>query len=273
MAKHNDIICLCYVNLTDSVEKYQDNWICNETWFRVISARYPNVINSVGFSRAAFNRAILGHASLCGSLNESLIFKQQFSMPCPYDSNQRRRVSFYYRQVAGKPPAAPLDSRDCEAVHVRVRPVRLLTAEREESLPLLKLLQSTAHCDNRNNDSDGGDNVMHPKFTIYQNNDEGGDIPADVAEVTPHKTRSSVGAGNKVTGLVQQKSKPIYWDSAAILFGFDEGEDVYAGLRQRVTLLKGAIQKPDGVTRQSFSTEMRCCMATRYFRSGTNVCF
>ena len=31
-----------------------------------------------------------------------------------------------------------------------------------------------------------------------------------------------------------------------LLFGFNQREDVYAGLRQRVKLLKGALQKPDG---------------------------
>ena len=59
------------------------------------------------------------------------------------------------------------------------------------------------------------------------------------AEVTPHTTRTDVGAG----ALAQHHSKPVYWDSteSAILFGFNKGENVYAGLRQRVTLLKRAL--------------------------------
>ncbi len=55
MAKSSDIICQCYMNLTDAVEKFQDNWMCDKTWVRVISACYPDVINSIGFSRATFN--------------------------------------------------------------------------------------------------------------------------------------------------------------------------------------------------------------------------
>ena len=39
MAKSSDIICQCYMNLTDAVEKFQDNWMCDETWVRVITAR------------------------------------------------------------------------------------------------------------------------------------------------------------------------------------------------------------------------------------------
>ena len=49
-------------------------------------------------------------------------------------------------------------------------------------------------------------------------------------------------------GGVALSNKPVYWDSpeAAKLFGFNEEEDVYNKLGERDTLLKGAIQKPDG---------------------------
>jgi hypothetical protein len=128
MAKKYSIIHQCYINLTTAVAKYQDNWISDKTWFRVTSSRYPDVIKSIRFSCAAFNHAISGHANQCGSLNESGIFMHQFLMPCPYE-RQQRKVSFYYRQVAGKPPAASLGPFDCEDVHVRVMPIRLSTAE------------------------------------------------------------------------------------------------------------------------------------------------
>ena len=95
MGKKNKLIYQCYINLTNALEKYQDNWICDKTWFRVISARYPDVINSVGLSRTDFIRAISGHACECGTQNELGIFKHQFASLCPYDSGQRRRVSFF----------------------------------------------------------------------------------------------------------------------------------------------------------------------------------
>jgi hypothetical protein len=78
MGKNGDIICQCLVNLTDAVEKFQDNWMYYKTWVRIISARYPNVINSIGFSRATFNRAISTLASLCGTQNALGIFIHQF---------------------------------------------------------------------------------------------------------------------------------------------------------------------------------------------------
>ena len=125
-------MCQYYVNLTDALEKYQDNWMCDENWVRVISARYPNDINSIGFSCATFNCAISRHASQCRTQNALDIFIHQFQISCPYDSGQRRTVSFFYKQVAGKPPAAPSGPvlQDCEDVHVRARLIRLSTAER-----------------------------------------------------------------------------------------------------------------------------------------------
>ena len=95
MGKKNKVIYQCYVKLTDVVEKYQDNWICDETWFRVIKSHYPDVINSIGFSRTDFICAISGHACECETQNELGIFKHQFVLSCPYDSGQRRRNLFF----------------------------------------------------------------------------------------------------------------------------------------------------------------------------------
>ena len=82
MATNGDIIRWCNINLSNAIEKYQDNWISDKTWVRVISARYPDVINTIGFSRATFNRAISRHASQCGTQNDMGIFIQQFSTSC-----------------------------------------------------------------------------------------------------------------------------------------------------------------------------------------------
>ena len=107
-------------------------------------------------------------------------------------------------------------------MHVRVRPIRLLTVEREEPLPLSKLIQSTPCHDNRSahdnkddcNDDNGinigGDNSrkdgMHTTFPISQNNEEGGEVLA-AAEVTMHTTRTSVGAGHEVAALAQHHTQ------------------------------------------------------------------
>ena len=96
MVKSSDIIFKCFVNLTDGLMKYQDNWMSDETWFRVISSRYPDVINSIGFLRTTFIRAISMHASQCGTQNAMGIFIHQFATSCPYDSGKRRRVSYFY---------------------------------------------------------------------------------------------------------------------------------------------------------------------------------
>ena len=229
MVKPNDIISQCYVNLTNAVEKYQDNWIFDETWFRVISAHYPNVINSVGFSRVAFNRAISRRVSQCGTPNDSGICMHHFQMPCLYEGI-KRKVFFYYRQVAGEP-------HDCKYVHIRVGPIGLSTAEQEESPPLHDLQQlqskSTARCDSHNVGDNG--NVC--------DDDKGHRDDSECNLI------SSDGYAMHDDGQKAQ-NKPVYWDlpEAVKLFGFnyDEGCNVYNGLVDRCELLWGVLRRPKG---------------------------
>ena len=96
-------------------------------------------------------------------------------MPCPYDSGKRREVSFYYRQVAGKPPTAPLGPHDCEDVHVRARPIRLSTAEREVTRPLSIMPQSTDQRPNNRSDYGNKDNPNEGNKNSAGGN-EGGEV-------------------------------------------------------------------------------------------------
>jgi len=140
MVKSSDIIFQCFVNLTDGLKKYQDNWMSDETWFGVISSRHPDIINSIGFSCTTFICAISMHASQCGTQNALGIFIHQFKTSCPYDSGQRRRVSYFYRQVAGKPPSAPSGPHHCKDKHVEAMPISLSTAEEREMTQSLRIV-------------------------------------------------------------------------------------------------------------------------------------
>ena len=227
MAKTYSIIYQCYYNLSTAVAKYQDNWMCDETWVRVISLRYPDVINSISFSREVFNRAISGYAAQCGSPNELGIFMHQFWMLCPYDSGKRRRVSYFYRQVAGKPPAAPSGPHDCNDEHVRPRPLSLSTAEHEMTPPL-RIVQQSVMPQSTNhrikgNPNDGNDNKASgsgggggEEEGGGSEEEVGGNLGA-IAVVSPHRMIQR--------GGVTHINKSVYWDSpeAAKLFGFNEG--------------------------------------------------
>ena len=47
----------------------------------------------------------------------SMLFIKHFRTSCPYDGSKRRRVTYFYRQWNGKPPADPVSSSDITAVH------------------------------------------------------------------------------------------------------------------------------------------------------------
>jgi hypothetical protein len=124
-----------------------------------------------------------------------------------------------------------------EDVHIRVGPIRLSTAEREESLPLHVLQQlqskSTARRDNHN----VGDN---------------GNVCNDDKGHRDNSERNGIGGDGDAMYDDGQKAqnKPVYWDSpeAAKLFGFnyDEGCYVYNGLVDRCELLRGVLRRPKG---------------------------
>ena len=104
MQKNSNIICDSYLNLTAASSHYQDNWICDETWFRLLNAHYPHL-------REGLNRALSAKAGPFTGPNEFGIFSVKFRTECLY-SGERRRVSYFYKQVNGKPPADPASPLD-----------------------------------------------------------------------------------------------------------------------------------------------------------------
>jgi hypothetical protein len=111
MRKNSNIICDSYLNLTAASSLYQDNWICDETWFRLLNAHYPHLKNTFNFTREGLNRALSAKAGPFTGPNEFSLFLAKFQTECPY-SSERRRVSYFYRQVNGKHPADPVLSLD-----------------------------------------------------------------------------------------------------------------------------------------------------------------
>jgi hypothetical protein len=65
----------------------------------------------IHLSREALNRIQSAKAGPCIALNELSLYRAKFCTECPY-SNHRRVVSFYFRQVNGKPPSDPKCAQD-----------------------------------------------------------------------------------------------------------------------------------------------------------------
>ena len=67
--------------------------------------------NTFNFTCEGLNRALSAKAGPFTGPNEFGLFLAKFQTECPY-SGERRRVSYFYRQVNGKPPADPVLSLD-----------------------------------------------------------------------------------------------------------------------------------------------------------------
>ena len=58
----SNIICESYLNLTAASSHYKDNWICDETWFRLLNTHYPHLKYTFNFTREGLNRALSASA-------------------------------------------------------------------------------------------------------------------------------------------------------------------------------------------------------------------
>ncbi len=107
-----------YLKLTTARTEFLDNWICNETLYRLLSAHLPHLKNNTfKFTRKLLIQVIGAKAVPFHG------FSKQFKTSCPYD-DKRRGVTYFYRQVNGEPPANPVSSRDITDVHARNNQIR-----------------------------------------------------------------------------------------------------------------------------------------------------
>jgi hypothetical protein len=118
MASPHNIIFDAYCKLSATRGELQNNWICNQTLLRLLNAHYPNFKNSFDFTQALLIRAISAKAGPFHRENEHGIFVKQFQTSCPYE-DKRWRVTYFYRQINGEPPANPASARDITDVRAR----------------------------------------------------------------------------------------------------------------------------------------------------------
>jgi hypothetical protein len=111
MKQDKILICDSYLNLTAASSHYQDNWICDETCFRLLNAHYPRMKNTFNFTHEGLNRALSAKAGPFTGHNQFSLLYAKFYTECPY-SGDKRRVSYFYWQVNGEPPANPVSPLD-----------------------------------------------------------------------------------------------------------------------------------------------------------------
>jgi hypothetical protein len=246
MRKNSNIICDSYLNLTAVSSHYQDNWICDETWFRLLNAHYPHLKNTFNFTREGLNRALSAKAGSFTGPNEFGLFLAKFQTECPY-SGERRRVSYFYRQVNGKLPADPVSPLD---ITDELSKSNLL----QRGCMRLGIGGGDAPLDGNTPERGGGgdgttqDSDRTPKRARKANNTNDDSAPTIV--ITPGR---AVDGDDAVTADVGATGLPLSWDSpeAAKLFGFsyNNGDDVYGRLKDRIHLLSEVQRSEDGYKR------------------------
>ena len=243
MAGKNNLILESWKQLATKTH-YQNTWICDETWFRFVELHYPALKNAVNFSRAQLNRVLSKHVGPFSVSNSTGIYMKRFQTSCPY-TNKKRAVSFYYcRSSESKPPAEPSTAFSCADIFAKSHKMQnnrhiLTVAEQHEGLTDAVGTEVANQIELRKNSSK---TPNHNKI-----NGEATEVtPVPTTEVRPaSKTKN-----NQANSMQLAFSVSIYWESreAANLFGFnyDEEEDVYQGLKDRIHMLGIVVKKPNG---------------------------
>jgi hypothetical protein len=84
MRKNSNIICDSYLTLTAASAHYQDNWICDETLFRLLNAHYPHLKKAFNFTWGASKAVYHRYPLVCnkGKANfDSLFAKMHLEGP------------------------------------------------------------------------------------------------------------------------------------------------------------------------------------------------
>ena len=105
MVNNEALILDAFRNLVNSPQ-YQNQWLCDETIFRVLSDTYPNLARAFQFERRALNRALKKEAGQFDISNSSGLYSKLFKSACPY-SGERQSVNYYYYCASGSPPSVP----------------------------------------------------------------------------------------------------------------------------------------------------------------------
>jgi hypothetical protein len=203
------------------------------------------------------NRALSAKAGPCTDPNEFGLFVAKFSVECLY-SYQKRRISYYFRQVNGKPPSDPICALDVTDTLATTNQLKRGCIRLGRKIDDQNLAATGVEGDPI---PDGNINHITPKRRPGINDHDcaaASAITLGNDDCPVPKVGCLVGFdvwefGCKVCSLVGSNvgsSVPSYWVSseAAKLFGFSykNGDDVYTGRQEIVKLLSYTQQSHDG---------------------------
>jgi hypothetical protein len=262
MRTPSQLISDCYLAFTAASSHQQDNWLCDETWVRLLIAHYPNLKKTCSLTRMLVTRAITKKAGPFTGPNEFAIFVKQFRTECPY-SGERRRVSYFYRQVNGKPPADPVFALDIYDVLAKYNHLQrdgdcIRIGRSSTNTP-------TSHIEGHDQTGiGGGDPPLDgntPKRTHTSNNNN--DLGVTITPCRDQQVGVVAASGDKVVGTQHGSDAgldvPIYWESleAAKLFAFDykNRDDVFDVRKARIKILTEVLRPSDAYKRVVTNSE------------------
>ena len=131
------LIAKAWLKLSSEQTQYQDRWVLDETWVRVMTRCYPDLVSATNIDCGKFNHAMTtSYGSIYDhfdSSNHLGIFHKKFTAVCPY-SNKRCPVRWYYWTVKGPihdNPFSPQIDDFAKSHHIQQNRERTTTTEQQ----------------------------------------------------------------------------------------------------------------------------------------------
>ena len=97
----SDKISKAVTSITANHPLYKDIWICDESWVRIVNMHFKDM-KDIKNMRDIIKRRLNRVAGAFDEFNVQNIYMTKFQTNCPYETNKRRPVSYYYYFGTGR---------------------------------------------------------------------------------------------------------------------------------------------------------------------------
>ena len=226
-----DKISKAVTSITANHPLYKDIWICDESWVRIVNMHFKD-LKDIKNMRDIIKKRLNKAAGAFDEFNAQNIYVTKFQTNCPYETNKRRPVSYYYFGT-GRVPHQPTVAADVECAMVHKFKSFSATHNRQRNKPQQKSLPGTSQKRNKKRNNNSTNTTPRRSQRNKQT------VPS--VTVTPMRFNVDEDEGEGDSGSATG-GRAVYWSSpeAAALFGFN-----YSANDDVVDLLEKVIEKLD----------------------------
>ena len=145
MTAKKKVLQAFYAN-TDSYHHYQDKWISDQGWAKIITTHSPNKVKDIKDLRKEVVKSLNSLAGKFDSSNVNKVYVAKFFTHCPF--TQKERLVYYYCRRINKIPLEPSTAADISCAYASSH---RMSNNRARGLPTIVDVDDTTDTSKSNN--------------------------------------------------------------------------------------------------------------------------